>query len=67
MTPTIVGRLFREFTITLSVAVAMSAIVSLTLTPTMCAGVLKRERPELWVRDRRGQAVPSLETAVPAA
>jgi hydrophobe/amphiphile efflux-1 (HAE1) family protein len=42
----IVGRLFREFAITLSVAVAMSAIVSLTLTPMMCARLLKRERPE---------------------
>ena len=33
----IVGRLFREFAITLSVAVAVSALVSLTLTPMMCA------------------------------
>src|SRR6266568_1272027 len=36
----IVGRLFREFAITLSVAVAVSAIVSLTLTPMMCARFL---------------------------
>ncbi len=42
----IVGRLFREFAITLSVAVAMSAVVSLTLTPMMCARMLKREREE---------------------
>jgi hydrophobe/amphiphile efflux-1 (HAE1) family protein len=42
----IVGRLFREFAITLSVAVAMSAVVSLTLTPMMCARLLKRDRPE---------------------
>src|ERR1700753_2895429 len=42
----IVGRLFREFAITLSVAVAMSAVVSLTLTPMMCARLLKREREE---------------------
>src|SRR5205814_6875800 len=33
----IVGRLFREFAITLSAAVVVSAIVSLTLTPMMCA------------------------------
>jgi multidrug efflux pump len=37
----IVGRLFREFAITLSVAVIASAIVSLTLTPMMCAKFLK--------------------------
>jgi len=39
----IVGRLFREFAITLSVAVAISAVVSLTLTPMMCARLLKPE------------------------
>jgi hydrophobe/amphiphile efflux-1 (HAE1) family protein len=37
----IVGRLFREFAITLSVAVVVSAVVSLTLTPMMCAKFLK--------------------------
>ncbi len=37
----IVGRLFREFAITLSIAVVASAIVSLTLTPMMCARLLK--------------------------
>ncbi|MEI7959099.1 MAG: efflux RND transporter permease subunit, partial [Verrucomicrobiota bacterium] len=41
--PGIVGRLFREFAITLSVAVAISAFVSLTLTPMMCARLLKPE------------------------
>ena len=39
----IVGRLFREFAITLSVAVGVSAIVSLTLTPMMCARLLEPE------------------------
>jgi multidrug efflux pump subunit AcrB len=39
----IVGRLFREFAITLSAAVAVSAVVSLTLTPMMCARLLKPE------------------------
>ncbi|MEZ0257276.1 MAG: efflux RND transporter permease subunit, partial [Chthoniobacter sp.] len=39
----IVGRLFREFAITLSVAVVASALVSLTLTPMMCARLLKPE------------------------
>ena len=37
----IVGRLFREFAVTLSVAVAMSALVSLTLTPMMCSRMLR--------------------------
>ncbi|HLC12698.1 MAG TPA: multidrug efflux RND transporter permease subunit [Chthoniobacterales bacterium] len=39
----IVGRLFREFAITLSVAVGVSAFVSLTLTPMMCAKLLRSE------------------------
>ena len=39
----IVGRMFREFAITLSVAVAISLVVSLTTTPTMCARFLKSE------------------------
>ena len=42
----IVGRLFREFAITLSVAVAVSAVVSLTLTPMMCARLLKPKSEE---------------------
>jgi multidrug efflux pump len=37
----IVGRLFREFAITLSVTILISAFVSLTLTPMMCARLLK--------------------------
>ena len=41
----IVGRLFREFAIVLSVSVVVSAIVSLTLTPMMCAHLLKPEKP----------------------
>jgi multidrug efflux pump len=41
----IVGRLFREFAITLSVTIVVSAIVSLTLTPMMCAKLLKH-KPE---------------------
>jgi multidrug efflux pump len=39
----IVGRLFREFSLTLSAAVVVSAIVSLTLTPMMCARLLTPE------------------------
>ena len=37
----IVGRLFREFAVTLSIAVLVSAFVSLTLTPMMCSRFLK--------------------------
>src|SRR6202790_4216469 len=39
----IVGRLFREFAVTLSVAIGVSLFVSLTTTPMMCARFLKRE------------------------
>ncbi len=42
----IIGRLFREFAVTLSVAIAVSALVSLTLTPMMCSQLLKHETPE---------------------
>ena len=42
----IVGRLFREFAITLSAAVVVSAFVSLTLTPMMCARLLAPESGE---------------------
>ena len=41
----IVGRLFREFSITLAVAVMISLVVSLTATPMMCARLLKKEEP----------------------
>lgn len=37
----VVGRLFREFAITLAVAILISAIISLTLTPMMCAKLLR--------------------------
>ena len=39
----VVGRLFREFAITLAVAILISLVISLTLTPMMCARLLKRE------------------------
>ncbi len=42
----IVGRLFREFAVTLSVAILVSLVVSLTTTPMMCSRLLKAERPE---------------------
>jgi multidrug efflux pump len=40
----VVGRLFREFAVTLAVTILMSAIVSLTLTPMMCARLLKHHK-----------------------
>jgi multidrug efflux pump len=39
----VVGRLFREFALTLTAAVVISAVVSLTLTPAMCAQLLREE------------------------
>jgi multidrug efflux pump len=41
----IVGRLFREFAITLAVTILVSAFVSLTLTPMMCAKLLRHKPP----------------------
>ena len=49
----IVGRLFREFAVTLSIAISVSLLVSLTTTPTMCAKFLrpaKYERHNLFYR-----------------
>jgi multidrug efflux pump len=42
----IVGRLFREFAVTLSVAIAVSMVVSLTTTPMMCAWLLRTKTEE---------------------
>ncbi len=42
----IVGRLFREFAVTLSTAIVVSMVISLTTTPTMCAHLLKEEKKE---------------------
>jgi multidrug efflux pump len=42
----IVGRLFREFAVTLSVAILVSLAISLTTTPMMCSRLLKHIRPE---------------------
>jgi multidrug efflux pump len=39
----VVGRLFREFAVTLAVTIILSAVVSLTLTPMMCARILKHD------------------------
>ncbi len=41
-----VGRLFREFAVTLTASVLISLLISLTTTPMMCAWLLKREKPQ---------------------
>jgi multidrug efflux pump len=41
----IIGRLFHEFSVTLSVAILVSAVVSLTLTPMLCSRLLREEKP----------------------
>ena len=51
----IVGRTFREFALTLSIAILISLIVSLTTTPMMCAQVLRRER------GRQGRFMQAME------
>jgi multidrug efflux pump len=45
----LVGRMFREFALTLTIAVVTSAVVSLTLTPMMCSRLLKRHHEEFAV------------------
>jgi multidrug efflux pump len=57
----IVGRLFREFAVTLSVTILVSAVVSLTLTPMMCAKLL---RPKHQIR--RGRFYRASEEAFEA-
>src|SRR5258707_6378807 len=42
----IVGRLFREFAVTLSAAIVVSLLISLSLTPMMCAQILKPQQEE---------------------
>ena len=44
----IVGRLFREFAVTLTVAISVSMVVSLTATPMMCAHLLKKRTCHGW-------------------
>jgi multidrug efflux pump len=42
----VIGRMFREFSVTLAVAIAISGVVSLTLTPSLCAHFLRQERKD---------------------
>ena len=57
----IVGRLFREFAVTLSVAIAVSLLISLTTTPMMCARLLKAHGEE-----RHGRLYNASESAFDA-
>jgi multidrug efflux pump len=58
----IVGRMFREFALTLSMAVVVSAIVSLTLTPMLCSQLLRRPK-----RDGRGQGAAHAAHGAPSS
>ena len=52
----IVGRLFREFAVTLSTAILVSLVISLTTTPMMCARLLRQNRSALAKATRDGQS-----------
>src|SRR5947207_9116715 len=63
----VVGRLFREFAITLAVAILISAVVSLTFTPMMCARLLEPLRPQnerRALRDRKSTRLNSSHTVI---
>jgi hydrophobe/amphiphile efflux-1 (HAE1) family protein len=45
----IIGRLFREFAVTLVIAISLSAVISLTLTPMMCSELLRPHRAPGWL------------------
>jgi multidrug efflux pump len=48
----VVGRLFREFAVTLSVAIGVSMVISLTTTPMMCAYLLREETEHGWLYNK---------------
>lgn len=53
----ILGRLFREFAVTLSISLIFSLFVSLTLTPMLCAKLLKPHQPQAPSQNRIYQAI----------
>src|SRR5262245_9666566 len=61
----VVGRLFREFAITLSLTILVSAVVSLTLTPMMCAKLLrhKSESEQSWFYRASGRGFDAIISA----
>ena len=62
----LVGRMFREFALTLTIAVIVSAIVSLTLTPMMCAMLLRHVRHDATNSTARGFFARSIDATVDA-
>jgi HAE1 family hydrophobic/amphiphilic exporter-1 len=48
----ILGRLLREFSITIAVAILISGLISLSLTPMLCSRFLRHEKPRGWFYDR---------------
>ena len=58
----VVGRLFREFAITLALTILVSAVVSLTLTPMMCSKLLrhKRDAEQSWFYRASGRAFDAI-------
>jgi len=66
----VVGRLFREFTITLSASIAVSLFISLTLTPMMCARVLRSKGTEPargWIHRAIARFLEGLQTTYAVA
>jgi multidrug efflux pump len=61
----IVGRLFREFAMTLSVTILISAVISLTLTPMMCSRLLKHQTPKSRAASRRSPRRSSNRSSPP--
>lgn len=56
----VIGRLFREFAMTLSITILISAVVSLTLTPMMCAKLLKHDPAESRLQHTLSQSIKDL-------
>jgi multidrug efflux pump len=54
------GRLFREFGLTVAMAVALSGFVALTLSPMLCGRILRRREEERGLRRRLGRAFDAL-------
>jgi multidrug efflux pump len=62
----VVGRLFHEFAITLAVTIVISAVVSLTLVPMMCAKLLRHRPPEAESGHRTLGAMSDFEALIAA-
>ncbi|NID03346.1 multidrug transporter subunit MdtC [Luteibacter jiangsuensis] len=62
----VVGRLFREFAVTLSAAIVVSALITLTLTPTLCARLLRPQAHDRqrWLKRLEGAYVKLLDRAL---